>query len=126
MRVGLDGRALQGRRTGVGRYVFEICRELDTLIPEAEFFVYAPEPVELTRHLRPVAVPGRTAPLGARPQANCLAQAPGRPLMPGGSARRLLGLGYPASAPSYRRAAAHDRVRPHLPNRAGDNGDDCT
>jgi glycosyltransferase involved in cell wall biosynthesis len=47
MRVGLDGRALQGRRTGVGRYVFEICRELDTLIPEAEFFVYAPEPVEL-------------------------------------------------------------------------------
>jgi glycosyltransferase involved in cell wall biosynthesis len=47
MRVGLDGRALQGRRTGVGRYVFEICRELDTLIPEAEFFVYTPEPVEL-------------------------------------------------------------------------------
>jgi glycosyltransferase involved in cell wall biosynthesis len=47
MRVGLDGRALQGRRTGVGRYVFEICRELDTLLPEAEFFVYAPEPVEL-------------------------------------------------------------------------------
>jgi glycosyltransferase involved in cell wall biosynthesis len=47
MRVGLDGRALQGRRTGIGRYVFEICRELDTLVPEAEFFVYAPEPVEL-------------------------------------------------------------------------------
>lgn len=47
MRVGLDGRALQGRRTGVGRYVFEICRELDTLVPDAEFFVYAPEPVEL-------------------------------------------------------------------------------
>jgi glycosyltransferase involved in cell wall biosynthesis len=47
MRVGLDGRALQGRRTGVGRYVFEICRELDTLIPEAEFFVYTPELVEL-------------------------------------------------------------------------------
>ena len=47
MRVGLDGRALQGSRTGVGRYVFEICRELDTLLPEAEFFVYAAEPVEL-------------------------------------------------------------------------------
>jgi glycosyltransferase involved in cell wall biosynthesis len=47
MRIGLDGRALQGRRTGVGRYVFEICRELDTLLPSAEFFVYAPEPVEL-------------------------------------------------------------------------------
>jgi glycosyltransferase involved in cell wall biosynthesis len=47
VRVGIDGRALQGRRTGIGRYVFEICRELDTLLPEAEFFVYAPEPVEL-------------------------------------------------------------------------------
>ena len=47
MRVGLDGRALQGRRTGVGRYVFEICRELDTLVPDAEFFVYASGPVEL-------------------------------------------------------------------------------
>jgi glycosyltransferase involved in cell wall biosynthesis len=47
MRVGIDGRALQGRRTGIGRYVFEICRELDTLLPQAEFFIYAPEPVEL-------------------------------------------------------------------------------
>lgn len=46
MRLGIDGRALQGHRTGIGRYVFEICRELDTLLPQAEFFVYAPEPVE--------------------------------------------------------------------------------
>ena len=52
MRIGLDGRPLLGRRTGVGRYVFEICRELDALLPDAEFFVYAPEPVEL-----PVASP---------------------------------------------------------------------
>jgi glycosyltransferase involved in cell wall biosynthesis len=27
--------------------MFEICRELDALLPSAEFFVYAPEPVEL-------------------------------------------------------------------------------
>jgi glycosyltransferase involved in cell wall biosynthesis len=47
MRIGIDGRPLVGRRTGIGRYVFEICRELDTLLPDAEFFVYAPEPVEL-------------------------------------------------------------------------------
>ena len=47
MRIGLDGRPLVGPRTGVGRYVFEICRELDTLLPDAEFFVYAPRPVEL-------------------------------------------------------------------------------
>ncbi|MFL5401920.1 MAG: glycosyltransferase family 4 protein [Gemmatimonadales bacterium] len=47
MRVGLDGRPLVGRRTGVGRYVYEICRELDSLLPEAQFFIYAPIPVEL-------------------------------------------------------------------------------
>lgn len=47
MRIGLDGRPLLGRRTGIGRYMFEICRELDALLPGAEFFVYAPEPVEL-------------------------------------------------------------------------------
>ncbi len=47
MRIGIDGRALQGHRTGIGRYVFELCRELDILLPQAEFFVYAPTPVEL-------------------------------------------------------------------------------
>lgn len=47
MRIGLDGRPLLGRRTGVGRYMFEICRELDLLLPGAEFFVYTPKPVEL-------------------------------------------------------------------------------
>ena len=47
MRIGIDGRALQGSRTGIGRYVFEICRELDQLLPGATFFVYAPGPVEL-------------------------------------------------------------------------------
>jgi glycosyltransferase involved in cell wall biosynthesis len=38
---------LLGRRTGIGRYMFEICRELDVLLPSAQFFVYAPKPVEL-------------------------------------------------------------------------------
>jgi len=47
VRIGLDGRSLQGPRTGIGRYVFEICRELDVLLPRAQFFVYAQEPVEL-------------------------------------------------------------------------------
>jgi glycosyltransferase involved in cell wall biosynthesis len=47
VRIGLDGRPLVGRRTGVGRYVFEMCRELDALLPNDEFFVYASEPVEL-------------------------------------------------------------------------------
>jgi glycosyltransferase involved in cell wall biosynthesis len=47
MRIGIDGRALEGQRAGIGRYVFEICRELHSLLPGAEFFVYARQAVEL-------------------------------------------------------------------------------
>ncbi|MDP9902192.1 glycosyltransferase family 4 protein [Variovorax ginsengisoli] len=45
--VGIDGRALQGHRAGTGRYVFELCKELDRLMPDAKFFVYSAEPVEM-------------------------------------------------------------------------------
>lgn len=51
MRVGIDGRALQGfiegHRAGVGRYVYELCRELDSMLPHATFFVYSPEKIEM-------------------------------------------------------------------------------
>jgi glycosyltransferase involved in cell wall biosynthesis len=47
MKIGIDGRALQGARTGVGRYVYEICRELDTALPSAQFFVYSAIPLEM-------------------------------------------------------------------------------
>lgn len=51
MRIGIDGRALQGfiegSRAGVGRYVFELCRELDRQLPEAQFFVYTSAPIEM-------------------------------------------------------------------------------
>lgn len=47
IRVGLDGRPLQGSKTGIGRYVFELCRALDAQMPEATFFVYSQTPVEL-------------------------------------------------------------------------------
>lgn len=47
MRIGIDGRALQGKRTGIGRYVFELCRELDRLLPYATFFVYSNVLVEM-------------------------------------------------------------------------------
>lgn len=47
MRIGIDGRALQGRRTGIGRYAFELSRELDRLLPSASFFVYTPTPIEM-------------------------------------------------------------------------------
>lgn len=41
-RIGIDGRAFMGMPTGVGRYVIELCRHLDHLLPKARFFVYAP------------------------------------------------------------------------------------
>lgn len=47
IKIGIDGRTLQGNRSGVGRYVFELCRELDGLIDDAVFFVYSQKPVEM-------------------------------------------------------------------------------
>jgi len=47
MRIGIDGRVLEGNRSGVGRYVFELCRRLDALLPDAQFYVYSPAPVEM-------------------------------------------------------------------------------
>ncbi|SMC22448.1 Glycosyltransferase involved in cell wall bisynthesis [Desulfacinum hydrothermale DSM 13146] len=36
---------MAGRIAGIGRYVLEICRALDELMPEAEFFLYSPQPL---------------------------------------------------------------------------------
>jgi len=47
MKIGIDGRSLQGNRTGVGRYVFELCRELDYILPNAQFFIYSQIPLEM-------------------------------------------------------------------------------
>ena len=47
MRIGIDGRPFLGARTGIGRYVYELCRCLDDLLPEATFFVYSNCAVEL-------------------------------------------------------------------------------
>ncbi len=70
MRIGIDGRALQGARTGVGRYTYELCKRLDHLLQDAEFVVYSNVPVDisglsnrwklrldtwaLARHMKPV------------------------------------------------------------------------
>lgn len=45
MRIGIDGRAWQGNLTGVGRYMFELALELDSILPETEFFVYSQLPL---------------------------------------------------------------------------------
>lgn len=49
-RIGIDGDALRKPLSGVGQYVYNLCKELDQLLPDAEFFVYtrlAPENVAL-------------------------------------------------------------------------------
>ena len=35
LRIGIDGRCLQGNRRGDGRYVFELCRQIDKRLPSA-------------------------------------------------------------------------------------------
>lgn len=48
LRLGIDGRALEPPRTGVGRYVHEIARALDARLPDdARFVVYARRPIPL-------------------------------------------------------------------------------
>jgi glycosyltransferase involved in cell wall biosynthesis len=70
IKIGIDGRALQGKRSGVGRYVFELCKELDKQLPEATFFVYSNiliempviserwklrlDPLSFTKYIKPV------------------------------------------------------------------------
>ena len=47
MRIGIDGRELALERRGIGRYIFELSRELDRCLPDAEFYVYNRTPVSL-------------------------------------------------------------------------------
>lgn len=47
MRIGIDGRPLEGNAAGIGRYVREICRSLDELLPLARFYVYSRHPVHI-------------------------------------------------------------------------------
>lgn len=39
-KIGIDGDALRKPLSGVGQYVFNLCKELDRLLPNALFFVY--------------------------------------------------------------------------------------
>ena len=47
MLIGIDGRPLYGSHGGTGRYISELCRVLDTAIPEANFLVYCNYPLKL-------------------------------------------------------------------------------
>jgi glycosyltransferase involved in cell wall biosynthesis len=43
-RIGIDGRRLGPRLKGIGRYIWELCKGLDQVLPAAEFFLYTPTP----------------------------------------------------------------------------------
>ena len=45
MKVGIDAFPMSGRITGIGRYVLEICRALDEIMPDSEFYLYSPKPL---------------------------------------------------------------------------------
>lgn len=47
MKIGIDGTILRAKRAGGGHYVYELCRELDRQLPQATFYVYSFEPVDL-------------------------------------------------------------------------------
>src|ERR1700742_523991 len=41
LRIGMDGDALRAPLSGVGHYIFNLCRELEVLLPEATFLAYS-------------------------------------------------------------------------------------
>lgn len=41
MKIGIDGRAFLGNKTGVGKYMVELCQVLDTRMENCEFYLYA-------------------------------------------------------------------------------------
>jgi glycosyltransferase involved in cell wall biosynthesis len=47
LRIGIDGRRLGPHLKGIGRYIWELCKGLDRVLPTAEFFLYSPTPLGL-------------------------------------------------------------------------------
>src|ERR1700692_3736563 len=46
VRIGIDGRMLGPNPKGISKYVTELCIALESLLPSAEFFVYAREEIK--------------------------------------------------------------------------------
>lgn len=44
MKVGVDAFPIAGRLAGIGRYVLEILRALDGIMPNSQFYLYSPKP----------------------------------------------------------------------------------
>ncbi len=66
-RIGIDARMLGPRPKGIVRYIWELCRALDQIMPDAEFFLYGRAPIEVPRisarwHQRADTSPARRLP----------------------------------------------------------------
>lgn len=49
VRIGIDGRRLGLQPKGIGRYIWELCKGLDEVLPNAQFFLYTPSSLDLPR-----------------------------------------------------------------------------
>jgi glycosyltransferase involved in cell wall biosynthesis len=47
LRIGIDGRVLSVRNKGIARYIWELCKGLDAILPHAQFYLYSREPTGL-------------------------------------------------------------------------------
>lgn len=47
-RIAIDAFPLAGRITGIGRYVLELAKVLDTILPCAHFYLYSPSPLSVS------------------------------------------------------------------------------
>lgn len=48
MRIGVDARSLDGKLTGIGRYIFEILHCMPQQLPDAEWVLYSRRPLEVS------------------------------------------------------------------------------
>src|SRR5271155_2677146 len=48
LRIGIDGRMLGPRPKGIARYIWELCKALDKVLPDARFFLYSRKPIGCT------------------------------------------------------------------------------
>jgi len=46
--IAIDGRPFQGSRTGIGRYVYELCRVLDRELTDVNFYIYTNRELNFT------------------------------------------------------------------------------
>lgn len=49
LRIGIDARVLSVRPKGIARYIWELCKALEVTLPNADFYLYSPEPTGLPR-----------------------------------------------------------------------------